>query len=503
MDNQKTIKKEVIIRGIRQSDGLDTFIKFTPTDKGLWIKYGDIIEPISPHIMNNQEKRFTNSVLTSNGVVTMVEHVFSAVNGLGIDNLIVEFGSDEAPFFANSEKIARTLSKEIVSINHRHKEYYRVEKTIKIKGNNGQYCKITPCNDFKVNITIDFKGIIGKQFFSYSFRHSDYLNEIAPARSILIFEIKDIKSPWKNFKEQFKYFPCTLPDNPRESPYIAYTNKEFLTPLKDQLEPVKHKLLDFIGDITLLGKIPMGKFELNKPGHSFNRKIVSTIFNLAESYNLQFDYFLKKIPEIKTLEHYVENNKVHKNETVLEHTKKTFKNTLEIMRSYKLELDIQEKKRILLAVLLHDYGKKDVLCRGTKGITSCDNHEFISAKNIKKEGLLNRFNITDQSKNWILSFIKNHAKMHSLFVEDDNVTKKNLEEFKKDHPKDYIENLIFSIADIKETYLKISDKKEYDRRINILNRKLLEILTPNTARRKIQKVRNKHKTQQRIVTRRK
>ena len=116
MTNQKTIKKELLVRGIRQSDGKETFVKFLPSESGLWVKYREQIEPISPYIMNNNEKRFTNSIVIGESVITMVEHIFSAVNGLGIDNIIIEFDSNEAPFSADSEPFAKTLSENILDI---------------------------------------------------------------------------------------------------------------------------------------------------------------------------------------------------------------------------------------------------------------------------------------------------------------------------------------------------------------------------------------------------
>lgn len=476
MSNQKTIKKEIVVKGFRQSDGLDTFVKFIPTNSGLWVKYRDQIEPISPYIMNSHEAGFTNSVVLGDNVITMVEHIFSAVNGLGIDNIIIEFESDESPFFANAEFFAKVLSENILDIEHTNKEYYRVKRPMEIIGENGQYCKITPHNDFKINITIDFEGIIGKQSLSYSFKQDDYLSEVSYARSILIFEVKDISNPWKDYKKHFDSFPHTLPDKPKESPYITYTDKEFLIPLKDPLEPVRHKLLDFIGDLIFLNKIPLGRFEIYKPGHAFNRKIVETIFNSIDSCDLQFEYFLKKIPEMRDLEKYVENNNVHKNENVLEHTKKVFTNVLQIIIDYDFRLSPEQKFRMLLAVFLHDYGKKDALHKENDGTTSCKNHEYMSVQNIEKESLLSRFDIKNEDKIWILDFIKNHAEMHNMFVDDNDITMKNHDKFKNDH-NDHLENLIFSIADIKETYFKTFNKKEYDRRMNILNEKLQHKIT--------------------------
>jgi len=426
--------------------------------------------------MNNNEKRFTNSIVIGGNVITMVEHIFSAVNGLGIDNLIIEFDTNEAPFSADSEPFAKTLSENILDIEYKPKEYYRINETIEIKGGKGQYCKITPCNDFIIDITVDFEGIIGKQSFSYSFKQNNYLNDIAYARSILIFEIKDIDNPWSDYKKHFDLFPHTLPKNPKESPYIAYTNKEFLTPLKDPLEPVRHKLLDFIGDLIFLGKIPQGRFEIYKPGHSFNRKIVETIFNLGNSHDLQFEYFLKKIPEIKKLEDYIENNIVHKNEDVFLHTKTVFKNVIDILEKHNIKIDNKKKLGLLLATFLHDYGKKETLSVKADGTTSCRGHEEASVECVVKEAFLDRFNLDDNDKKWILNFIKNHAEIHNVFVKEDHITNKNLNDFKNKYTEDYIQNLIFGVSDLKDSYFEVFNKEEYDRRINILESELKTIL---------------------------
>jgi hypothetical protein len=364
------------------------------------------------------------------------------------------------------------LIENITYIKNKKKDFLKINNSIEIFGENGQYCKITPANDFIINITIDFEGIIGRQAFSYAYKETKYLEEISIARSMFAFEISKEDNPWKNYKIQFESFPYTVPDDPKDSPYIAYTDKEFLTPLKDSLEPVKHKLLDFIGDIMLLGKMPQGKFELYKPGHAFNRKIVDTLFNLDTSWDLNFEYFSKKIPEINLLKNYIENNIVHKNEDVLSHTKNVFKNTFEVIKKYNLKINDKEKKRFLLATFLHDYGKKETLVIQEDGTTSCKGHEVVSVKCILAESLLERFSFDDNDKKWILNFIKNHAEIHNVFVEDDHITNKNLDDFEKKCKDSFIENLIFGISDIKGTYFEIFNRDEYKRRINLLENKL-------------------------------
>ncbi len=100
----------------------------------------------------------------------MVEHIFSAINGLGIDNLIIEFESDEAPFFASFIEIAEILKKNIILLDDKTKDFLKINKEIKLFGEGDQYCEIKPADDFEVDITIDFKNIIGKQNYKYSFK---------------------------------------------------------------------------------------------------------------------------------------------------------------------------------------------------------------------------------------------------------------------------------------------------------------------------------------------
>ena len=470
---QNTIKNSFIIEGIRQSDGRNTFIKFLPCDSGVYIRYKSFTEPMSPYLINNDEKRFTNSIIVNGEIITMVEHVFSAINGLGINNIIVEFGSNEAPFFANAKVFADQLYKNIKSIKTKKRLDSTIKNNFDLEDTEGCICKFTPSNDFRVNITVDFNNIIGVQNYSYSFLKNNYIEDISYARSILLFEIRDENNPWIDFKKHFDKFPFTLPTDPKESPYITYNKNRFITPLRDKLEPVKHKLLDFIGDIIFLGSIPLGEFKLYKPGHRFNRQIVNKMwFGIPDFDERHFEYFLKKVPEMNILSECVENNIVHKNEDVLSHTKQVFKKSLNLIREYKISFKNAEMLKFLLAIFLHDYGKHFTLEIGPNGNTSCDGHEQISVQKISEASILDRFNLSVFDKNWIQSFIKNHAELHKIFNATDSELDYLLQDFRRKFKDSYLENLIFSITDIENSYLKQSNVKEYIRRIGFLRRQI-------------------------------
>lgn len=470
---QKTIKKEIIVSGARQSDGKDTHLTFLPADSGLWVRYKGSIEPLDVFLMNENEKRLTNSITIGGEVIAMVEHVFSAVYGLGIDAAIIEFDSNEAPFFASARVFAEALANYVIEISGAEKVFLEVYENIEVMGKDGQYCRITPSDVCEIDISIDFENIIGKQRFVYVFGKDDYVKEIAFARSFLVFEVLDPENPWMDFKKHFDTFPCTLSNgDPKKSPYIAYTDKEFLTPLRDTLEPVRHKLLDFIGDMIFLGSLPKAKIKLYKPGHAFNREVVKAILSHTDMSELYFDHFFKKIPEIESLDTCIENNSVHKNESVFLHTKSTFKNAFDIANTRGV-FSPRRMYIFLLAVFLHDYGKKHTLRSDDEGNTSCCGHEEVTLQKVVEEGILERFELTQQEKERVLGLMRCHSDMHAA-LDDVDMCERKISEFKNLHQDDFLENIVFSIADLKGTFFKVNNPDEYNRRMSYL-RDALEI----------------------------
>lgn len=282
MENQRTIKKEITIKGIRHSDGLPTYVKFFPTTNGRYIKFKGYIVPVSVEIINFKETRHTNSIVINGNVISTVEHVFSAVNGLGIDNIIIEFDSDEPPFFANSKEITKKLSKYLSKIENKFKKYLEIGKEIIIKGDEGSYCRMFPSNDLVVDCVIDFPHIIGRQQYVYIDNPETYQERISFSRSFLINEVKDLSDPFADNKKHLETFPRVLNKKIHKGPFISFTKDKYITKLKDPLEPAKHKVLDFIGDIFFLENKPKIKFEIYKPGHAFTRKMVKYLDGITK-----------------------------------------------------------------------------------------------------------------------------------------------------------------------------------------------------------------------------
>jgi len=282
MENQITIKKEITIKGVRHTDGLPTSVKFYPSTNGRYVKYKEHIVPINMDIINFNETRHTNSIIVSGCVISTVEHVFSALNGLGIDNIIIEFGSDEAPFFADSKFVTKKLYKYLKKIDGKFKNFLTIDKVLFLEGNEGSYCKISPSDTLVVDCVVEFPHIVGRQRYVYVDSPKYYKKDISFCRSFLINEVKNLNDPYADNQKHFETFPGVLNEKIQKGPFISFTKDKYITKLKDPLEPAKHKVLDFIGDIYFLSNKPKMKFEVYKPGHAFTRKIAKTLSEMSK-----------------------------------------------------------------------------------------------------------------------------------------------------------------------------------------------------------------------------
>ncbi len=124
---------------------------------------------------------------------------------------------------------------------------------------------------------------------------------------------------------------------------------------------------------------------------------------------------------------------------------------------------------MILAIFLHDYGKKFAIKTFDDGSTSCKGHETVSSLKIKEHGILERFELSIKEKYWIYHFIENHAEIH-ICLDSIEKSKEKLKLFREKFYDSYLENLIFGISDIKDSFFKKHNPDEYNRRIKILTK---------------------------------
>ena len=292
-NKQKTIKNEVTLSGV----GLHTGNKVTMTFKPAPINTGyafvridlegsPIIEASAEYVNNTQ--RGTN--LEKKGVsVNTSEHVLAAAVALGIDNLFIELNAPEPPIMDGSSKhFVEALEKAELEVQDAEREVYVVKEVISYRDEEtGSEIILMPCDDFKITTMVDFgTKVLGTQNATLD-DLKDFKAEIADARTFsflheleMLLDNNLIKGG--DLNNAIVYVDKEISEATMQKLKTAF-NKETLNieangvldnlTLRWANEAARHKLLDVIGDLALVGTRIRGKVIANKPGH-----LVNTIF---------------------------------------------------------------------------------------------------------------------------------------------------------------------------------------------------------------------------------
>ena len=231
---QSTIERVGEIEGytLRWFSG-KSIVRFLPSEKeGLFFRLDRKEIAVSPQNIIFDEKHCTS---LKSGLIEVreTEHVLSAVHGLGITNLVIEIeGSGEPPIMDGSSKpfVEVLLKSGIKRLSEKRREIRIVrEFSFSLPGSES-FIRAEPFDGLFIDMTVDYPLPIGKQHLSISVNPESYQKE-----SI-----------------------------------VYYSKKEYLTPLRSEDEIVRHKILDFIGDIANIGFPIKGKFVCFKVGHRIN-----------------------------------------------------------------------------------------------------------------------------------------------------------------------------------------------------------------------------------------
>ncbi|OGS73439.1 MAG: UDP-3-O-[3-hydroxymyristoyl] N-acetylglucosamine deacetylase [Flavobacteria bacterium RIFCSPLOWO2_12_FULL_35_11] len=292
-NNQKTIKNEVTLSGV----GLHTGNKVTLTFKPAPINHGyvfvrkdlegePIIEASAEYVINTQ--RGTN--LEKRGVfVNTSEHVLAAVVALDIDNIIIEINAPEPPIMDGSSKhFVEALEKAEIQEQEAERDEFIVKEIISYRDEeSGSEIILMPCDNYQITAMVDFgTKVLGTQNATMN-SLSEFKTEIANARTFsFLHELETLLDnnliKGGDLNNAIVYVDKEISDETMTKLKKAF-NKEVLTVkpngILDNLtlrwanEAARHKLLDVIGDLALVGCRIKGKVIANKPGH-----LVNTVF---------------------------------------------------------------------------------------------------------------------------------------------------------------------------------------------------------------------------------
>ena len=293
---QNTINKKILFSGVGLHTGQisNMTVYPSPPNSGIVFKRSDLENSVTipAKVEYVIETNRGTTIGIDNIKIYTVEHVLSALSGLGIDNVLIEIDNVEPPIFDGSSKpfIDKILKFGI-------KEYEVNKKNISISehieySNNEYKIEVKPDPEFKITYHANFNyGNIGKQSFSYTL-DDNYVEDIASARTFcsigelvylkknglikggsldsgIVFLDQDIKlNEVSNILSEFNidYNSLDNKNNTLNNIKLNYDN-----------EPVRHKILDLIGDFTLLGARLNGHVISYGGGHESNVEIMKKI----------------------------------------------------------------------------------------------------------------------------------------------------------------------------------------------------------------------------------
>ncbi|MFN4227442.1 MAG: bifunctional UDP-3-O-[3-hydroxymyristoyl] N-acetylglucosamine deacetylase/3-hydroxyacyl-ACP dehydratase [Candidatus Ratteibacteria bacterium] len=271
---QKTVEKEVVIEGIGLHTGEKTkiILKPAPPNTGIIFIRKDVEkeDPIKVDVENlldtNKFPRRT-SIGNEKTQIHTIEHLLSALYAMEIDNVFVEIYGSECPGLDGSSlEFVESIKKANIKEFPEEKDIFYLKEPIYISENSSHIIAL-PSKEFKISYTLDYPNtLINSQFASFVITPEIYEKEISPARTFCLKEEIDILRNMGLGKGS-TYQNTLIIDKDK------VINNEF----RFYDEPVRHKILDLIGDIALLGKYFVGHIIGIKSGHSINTKLIRKI----------------------------------------------------------------------------------------------------------------------------------------------------------------------------------------------------------------------------------
>jgi UDP-3-O-[3-hydroxymyristoyl] N-acetylglucosamine deacetylase len=283
MIKQRTIKKAVKARGIGIHSGAMINMTLIPAeiDHGVVFRRLDVGGKLI-----RAHNAFVNEVILSTSIenqgvkISTVEHLMSAFSALGIDNVLVELDSFEVPIMdGSSAPFIFLVQSAGIEDQDAHKKFFVIKDTIRVE-NNDSWAQVTPYEGFKVTLEIDFNHKKVKesgQNLSIDFAQKSYLKEISRARTFGY--MRDVKS----MQERNLALGASM-DNA-----IALSDDDVLNEdgMRYENEFVKHKILDIVGDLYLLGANLIGHYEGYKTGHLLNDQLLSAILKQPNTWSIE------------------------------------------------------------------------------------------------------------------------------------------------------------------------------------------------------------------------
>ncbi|MCX7908920.1 MAG: bifunctional UDP-3-O-[3-hydroxymyristoyl] N-acetylglucosamine deacetylase/3-hydroxyacyl-ACP dehydratase [Ignavibacteria bacterium] len=309
-EKQRTIKKQVSLTGIGIHSGEETTITFIPAPENYGYRFVrvDLPNPVEiPALVDYVVDLSRGTTLGIDDVrVLTVEHVLAALVGLRIDNCRIELNGKEPPVIDGSSlPYAEKLLEAGIVEQNAEREYFVIDETVRYTNEEkGVDIVALPTDDYRITVMIDYNiPSLGSQHTGVFNLEKEFLAEFAPARTFCF--LTEVEELYKQglIKGGNLNNAIVIIDKELDEEELKYIQKlfgiEYLpepkngilngTNLRFKNEPARHKLLDMLGDLALIGVPIKAQILAARPGHASNIEFAKKIRSL----------YLKKLPFLK------------------------------------------------------------------------------------------------------------------------------------------------------------------------------------------------------------
>lgn len=283
MIRQRTLKNVIRATGVGLHTGRKVFLTLrpAPADTGIMFRREDL----SPHVEivarseNVGDTSLSTSLVKADVRISTVEHLLSAFAGLGIDNAYVDLSAAEVPIMDGSAgPFVFLIQSAGVEEQNKPKQFIRVKRTIGVEDGD-KWAKFEPFDGFKVSFAIEFDHPFFQQRSKYAeidFSTTSFVKEVSRARTFGF--MRDVEL----LRDQNLALGGSL-DNAIVVDDYRVLNEDGL---RYEDEFVKHKILDAIGDLYLLGHSLIGAFHGYKSGHELNNRLLRKMLVTEDAWEL-------------------------------------------------------------------------------------------------------------------------------------------------------------------------------------------------------------------------
>ena len=296
-NKQKTLKESFELEGKGLHTGLQIKVRFCPApdNHGYKIKRVDMEgEPVIDALAENVVGTQRGTVISKGGIqISTIEHGLAALYGMGVDNCLIEVNAPEFPILDGSAiQYVKEIQRVGIVEQNEPIDYFVIKNKIEVKDEEtGSSLLVLPDDDFCVNSLISFEASILDNQYATLESIKDFATEIAGCRTFVF--VREVEPLLKNNlikggdldnaiviyerqidQEQFDKLADTMGVPRKDATQLGYLNNK---PLVFVNEPARHKLLDIIGDIALIGRRLKGRIIATRPGHKINNQLARMI----------------------------------------------------------------------------------------------------------------------------------------------------------------------------------------------------------------------------------